>query len=200
MTRGQVRRRLSVNWWQYLALALVPLFVINGVFGQGEAILPVLAMPLFIAGVASMFVSLKFFGGYKHGLIATQKALDTPEEPAAWIALAAKRRTAFLVAALPAWIGALAVFVGLEAVPLMLLALSTLPFLWNVWRTLRRPAPEVDGVANPWDGHTLEWATTSPAPTYNFEEIPTVASAEPLLDLAAAPGDGGTGTSDGSTT
>ena len=61
MTRGQVRRRLSVNWWQYLALALVPLFVINGVFGQSEAILPVLAMPLFIAGVASMFVSLKFF-------------------------------------------------------------------------------------------------------------------------------------------
>ncbi len=90
MTRGQVRRRLSVNWWQYLALALVPLFVINGVFGQSEAILPVLAMPLFIAGVASMFVSLKFFGGYKHALIATQKALDTPEEPAAWIALAAK--------------------------------------------------------------------------------------------------------------
>ena len=25
MTRGQVRRRLSVSWWQYLALALLPL-------------------------------------------------------------------------------------------------------------------------------------------------------------------------------
>ncbi len=138
MTRGQVRRRLSVNWWQYLALALLPLFVINGVFGQGEAILPVLAMPLFIAGVASMFVSLKFFGGYKHALIATQKALDTPEEPAAWIALAAKRRTAFLAAGLPAWIGALAVFVGLEAVPLVLLALSTtvLFYLYRIPRQL----------------------------------------------------------------
>ena len=98
--------------------------MINGVFGQSEAILPVLAMPLFIAGVASMFVSLKFFGAYKHALIATQKALDTPEEPAAWVSLAAKRRTAFLVAGLPAWIGALAVFVGLEAVPLVLLAVS----------------------------------------------------------------------------
>ena len=83
MTRGQVRRRLAVSWWQYLALAVVPLFVINAVFGQGEAILPVLAMPLFIAGVASMFVSLRFFGPYKHALIATQKALDTPEEPQA---------------------------------------------------------------------------------------------------------------------
>ncbi|WP_219097478.1 MFS transporter [Pseudomonas sp. UMAB-40] len=138
MTRGQVRRRLSFNWWQYLAMALVPLFVINGVFGQGEAILPVLAMPLFIAGVASMFVSLKFFGSYKHALIATQKALDTPEEPAAWITLAAKRRTALLVASLPAWIGALAVFVGLEAVPLVLLALSTtvLFYLYRIPRQL----------------------------------------------------------------
>ena len=138
MTRGQVRRRLTVNWWQYFALALLPLFVINGVFGQGEAILPVLAMPFFIAGVASMFVSLKFFGRYKHALIATQKALDTQEEPAAWISLAAKRRMAFLAASLPAWIGALAVFVGLEAVPLMLLALSTavLFYLYRIPRQL----------------------------------------------------------------
>nr|WP_219737015.1 MULTISPECIES: MFS transporter [Pseudomonas fluorescens group] len=129
---------MSIAWWKYLALALLPLFVINGVFGQGEAILPVLAMPLFIAGVASMFVSLKFFGRYKHALIATQKALDTPEEPAAWIALAACLRSAFVVAALPAWIGALAVFVGLEAVPLMLLALSTavLFYLYRIPRQL----------------------------------------------------------------
>lgn len=138
MTRGQVKRRLTVNWWQYLALGLLPLFVINALFGQGEAILPVLAMPFFIAGAASMFVSLRFFGGYKHALIATQKALDTPEEPAAWISLAASRRAAFLAASLPAWIGALAVFVGLEAVPLMLLAVSTavLFYLYRIPRQL----------------------------------------------------------------
>ncbi|QJI31271.1 nuclear fragile X mental retardation-interacting protein 1 [Pseudomonas sp. ADAK18] len=138
MTRGQVRRRLSVNWWQYLALALLPLFVINLVFGKTEPLLPVLAMPLFIAGVASMFVSLRYFNGYKHALINTQKALDTPEEPAAWITLAARRRMALLIAALPAWIGALAVFVGLEAVPLFLLALSTLVlfYLYRIPRQL----------------------------------------------------------------
>ncbi|MCE0464685.1 MULTISPECIES: hypothetical protein [Pseudomonas] len=138
MTRGQVRRRLSISWWKYLALALLPLFVINAVFGQGEAILPMLAMPLFIAGMASMFVSLRFFGAYKLALIATQKALDTPEEPQAWIELAARRRAAFLAAGLPAWIGALAVFVGLEAVPLMLLALSSavLFYLYRLPRQL----------------------------------------------------------------
>ncbi|AZC40257.1 hypothetical protein [Pseudomonas chlororaphis] len=138
MTRAQVRRRLAVSWWQYLALALLPLFVLNLVFGQGEPLLPILAMPFFIAGVASMFVSLRFFGGYKRALIATHKALDSPEEPAAWIELAACRRAAFLAAALPAWIGALAVFVGLEAVPLILLALSTavLFYLYRIPRQL----------------------------------------------------------------
>ena len=138
MTRGQVKRRLSFNWWQYLALALLPLFVINLLFGRAESLLPVLAMPFFIAGVASMFLSLRYFHAYKHALIATSKALDTAQEPAAWITLAARRRTALLVAALPAWIGALAVFVGLEAVPLMLLALSTavLFYLYRIPRQL----------------------------------------------------------------
>ena len=138
MTRGQVKRRLSFNWWQYLALALLPLFVINLLFGRAESLLPVLAMPFFIAGVASMFLSLRYFHAYKHALIATSKALDTADETAAWITLAARRRTALLVAALPAWIGALAVFVGLEAVPLFLLALSTLVlfYLYRIPRQL----------------------------------------------------------------
>nr|WP_232241674.1 MFS transporter [Pseudomonas carnis] len=129
---------MSFNWWQYLALALLPLFVINLLFGRAESLLPVLAMPFFIAGVASMFLSLRYFHAYKHALIATSKALDTAEEPAAWITLAGRRRTALLVAALPAWIGALAVFVGLEAVPLFLLALSTLVlfYLYRIPRQL----------------------------------------------------------------
>jgi heme/copper-type cytochrome/quinol oxidase subunit 1 len=36
---------------------------------------------------------------------------------------------------------------------------------------------------DPWDGQTLEWATTSPAPANNFADIHIVQSAEPLLDL-----------------
>ena len=36
--------------------------------------------------------------------------------------------------------------------------------------------------ADPWGGHTLEWITASPPPYANFEEMPTVRSAEPLLD------------------
>ncbi len=36
--------------------------------------------------------------------------------------------------------------------------------------------------ANPWDAPTLEWATTSPPPPYNFAVIPTVVSRHPLWE------------------
>jgi cytochrome c oxidase subunit 1 len=36
---------------------------------------------------------------------------------------------------------------------------------------------------DPWDAWTLEWATTSPPPVYNFEELPEVHSRRPLWDL-----------------
>jgi heme/copper-type cytochrome/quinol oxidase subunit 1 len=39
---------------------------------------------------------------------------------------------------------------------------------------------------DPWDGQTLEWATTSPAPFDNFPTVFVVQSAEPLLDLKPA--------------
>ncbi len=36
--------------------------------------------------------------------------------------------------------------------------------------------------ANPWDADSLEWATTSPPPEYNFAAMPVVASRHPLWD------------------
>jgi cytochrome c oxidase subunit 1 len=60
------------------------------------------------------------------------------------------------------------------------IAVSILPFLWNVFITLRSPRTAPD---DPWDGNTLEWATTSPPPPYNFDSLPPVRSERPLFDL-----------------
>lgn len=130
MTRGEVKRRLALAWWQYLTVGLVPLPVMAWAFGAGDPLMPVLAMPLFIAGTATLFLSLPRFGAYKRALIATDKALGSAEEPAAWIALAQARRMAMLFACFPAWVAALSVLVGLEAIPQCLLALSTVVVLY----------------------------------------------------------------------
>jgi cytochrome c oxidase subunit 1 len=63
-------------------------------------------------------------------------------------------------------------------VPLQIAA--TLVFVVNILVSLRRGKP---AGADPWDAWTLEWATTSPPPPYNFETLPVVTSRRPLWDL-----------------
>ena len=36
---------------------------------------------------------------------------------------------------------------------------------------------------DPWEGNTLEWATTSPPPPYNFDVLPPIRSERPVFDL-----------------
>ncbi|MCX2970457.1 MULTISPECIES: aa3-type cytochrome oxidase subunit I [Streptomyces] len=63
-----------------------------------------------------------------------------------------------------------------------LLGLSTLPFLYNVWRTAKY-APKVT-VDDPWGyGRSLEWATSCPPPRHNFVTLPRVRSESPAFDL-----------------
>ncbi len=81
------------------------------------------------------------------------------------------------------------------------LGLAFLVFAYNVYISLRRKAP---AAANAWGGFTLEWATSSPPPRFNFNlqyPIPKITSFAPLLDLwerqrdrakAASLGDGRT--------
>jgi hypothetical protein len=49
----------------------------------------------------------------------------------------------------------------------------------NLW--ISRKHPKTAG-PNPWDADTLEWATDSPTPEYNFAEVPIVESRHPLWD------------------
>lgn len=65
-------------------------------------------------------------------------------------------------------------------------ASGILIFLVNVAVSLRRGATSPE---NPWDAPTLEWATASPPPAYNFAVIPFVASRHPLWEDRLAEGE-----------
>ncbi len=41
----------------------------------------------------------------------------------------------------------------------------------------------IDTTGDPWNGRTLEWATSSPPPFYNFAKIPTVTSREQFWEM-----------------
>jgi len=61
----------------------------------------------------------------------------------------------------------------------MLIGVAMVPFLVNVLISLRSGKLAGD---NPWDANTLEWATTSPPPPYNFDHLPDIRSERPVFD------------------
>jgi cytochrome c oxidase subunit 1 len=69
----------------------------------------------------------------------------------------------------------------LETIGAGIIAFGVLLFLINIVVSLRR---RVTAGNDPWLGHTLEWATSSPPPPLNFETpLPPIKSYAPLLDL-----------------
>src|SRR6187200_255613 len=62
-----------------------------------------------------------------------------------------------------------------------LLGASTLPFVYNVIKSMRGPKVTTD---DPWGyGRSLEWATSCPPPRHNFLELPRIRSESPAFDL-----------------
>ncbi|MBT7803724.1 MAG: cytochrome c oxidase subunit I [Microbacteriaceae bacterium] len=70
----------------------------------------------------------------------------------------------------------------LSTVGSILLALSMIPFLLNVYLTARNGQKVT--VNDPWGyGRSLEWATSCPPPRHNFTSIPRIRSESPAFDL-----------------
>lgn len=70
---------------------------------------------------------------------------------------------------------------AISTIGAFILAFSVLIFAWNIFVSARRGQP---AGPNPWNGWTLEWATTSPPPSCNFRQVPPVHGRRPLWELA----------------
>ena len=77
-------------------------------------------------------------------------------------------------------VGHLALYNAISTAGSFVIALGVLVTIINVVRSLRSGA--IAG-PDPWRANTLEWFTTSPPATNNFDVIPRVRSAEPMKDI-----------------
>ena len=53
----------------------------------------------------------------------------------------------------------------------------------QLWVSMRSREQRREPTGDPWDGRSLEWATPSPPPAFNFAVLPTVTSEEPYWGI-----------------
>lgn len=72
---------------------------------------------------------------------------------------------------------------AVSSVGALIMAFGVALFFANVWLAAWKNEPVSD---NPWDAYTLEWATSSPPPEFNFTSIPPIHSERPVWDMNQA--------------
>lgn len=94
---------------------------------------------------------------YMLGFMGATRRLDHYEASTGWNPL-------FILVGL----GALVIFCGI------------LIQIYDFFMSIKHRNKNLDTTGDPWNGRTLEWATSSPPPEYNFAIIPTVDQRDPL--------------------
>lgn len=108
-----------------------------------------------IAGFALAFIPL-----YILGIMGATRRMDHYDASLGWQGL-------FIVAG----VGVAVILAGI--------GFQVLQIAYSTWK--RKEFRDTTG--DPWDGRTLEWSTTSPAPAYNFAVIPTVTDRDAFLAM-----------------
>lgn len=101
---------------------------------------------------------LAFMPLYMLGFMGATRRLDHYDPSTGWQPL-------FVIAAM----GGVIIFIG-----------ALIQFLGLFWSIYKRKENMDTTGGNPWNGRTLEWATHSPPPIYNFAVIPTINQRDPL--------------------
>jgi cytochrome o ubiquinol oxidase subunit I len=71
----------------------------------------------------------------------------------------------------------------IAAVGIVIMAASALCQVMQLVVSIRRRQRLRDVLGDPWDGRSLEWATTSPPPPFNFAVLPQVQGGEPYWEI-----------------
>ena len=190
MYRGRVRFDSPMLW----VLAFIPTFAIGGVTGVMMAVPPVDFMvhnsEFLVAHFHNMLIPGALFGylsGYMYWFpkVTGFRLHEGWGKTAFWLWI-----SGFLVAFLPLYaLGLMGMprrmqhYLNTEWQPLLIVAaIGTLLIVGGVFALVMQLAVSIrqrrqlaDRTGDPWDGRTLEWATRSPPPAYNFAVRPRVA-------------------------
>lgn len=71
----------------------------------------------------------------------------------------------------------------MAAIGLVLISIGVLFQIIQVVVSIRERKENRDTTGDPWNGRTLEWATSSPPPSYNFAVIPNVTSRDAFWEM-----------------
>jgi cytochrome o ubiquinol oxidase subunit 1 len=77
----------------------------------------------------------------------------------------------------------LQIWFQIAAVGAVLIGVGILAFLVQIFVSIRRRDSLRDETGDPWNGRTLEWATSSPPPAYNFAFTPRVHDQDAWFDM-----------------
>ena len=198
MYRGRVRFNTPMLW----TLGFIPSFAIGGATGVLLAVPPVDFVAhnseFLVAHFHNMLIPGALFGYLAGYMYWFPKAFgfrlnERWGRRAFWAWM-----IGFLMAFMPLYV------LGLDGMPrrmehygnpawqpwLIVAALGAVLILWGIvclgiqlWVSIRDRELLADPSGDPWDGRTLEWATASPPPVYNFALIPEVHDIDALTDM-----------------